>query len=268
MDTAIDSDTVRAWREEAKTDNVPGEILEAIQRDYDKALEYLSAIQDSAEKTEWYRQHLQNVPDRLAGLRSALSEPLPTTDPPPTDASPGSIEQLIIDQQAQVITAENAVSKWDEETVRRKERRPQMPSFLASTEAELKKVRSLADAPPVDVRHPHANRAAQTRQVLLARLLEQQLAEQRAEHDWYKGATDVFPLEQQLNRRNLQFQEERSRQLEGALAESRRRESLRQAAEARRSLQEAHPALKELAERNAELTRTRSEFQTLHENRY
>ena len=204
LDTRIDAATVREWRTVAEAELTSAQLFAAAAENYDKALEYLTLLQASSEKSAMYRGNLDAIPDRLNELRSALAEKPAAPESLPLDPNVEILEQLLRDHEAQITASEKRLNEWDAADTQRKVRRPQMAATIATAEDDLQKARSSAEASPATNQPLHAARAVQVRQIVLTKLLEQQLEEYQAEQDWYKAAIDVLPLEQKLNRRNHQ----------------------------------------------------------------
>jgi potassium efflux system protein len=224
-----------------------------------EALSALDAALHFAGKAADFAAQADQAPAQLAKLRDKLAAPSAEIELVSDDASLTELEQKVIDRQAALAKAQEALLQAEDEIKRRAARRVEIPKLLAAANARLEELEQqfASPAPELPDELLSMNRAA---------LLAEKLAK-RAEIDAYQkeilkydAAAELAPLERDKAARELHREETalaNLRQLVDRRRTADAQESARQAQLALEQSAKAHPQVRKIAHENAVLAQER-----------
>lgn len=246
--TLVDVRQAEAERDEALDATAKAKVKQL----YQQARQELEAARRSAEEAAAFDQLARSAADDRQSLRTTLAAP-PAELSIPALPSPGSLQQLLQEQQAELDRAREEFNRAHAEPVRRQARLLGLPFKLEDVRTRQTEVDQQLRAPAPPGEPPGLSLARQT--MLRARrqaLRYEQLALQK-EQAAYAATDDLLPLQRDVMAARVAAAEANVRKLTDAISGVRLRDIERAVQDARRRLDLASPALRSLEEETLRL---------------
>ena len=227
-----------------------------------QAINWLENETECVSRIEQCETDIAIVPERLEEAKAELSAtPAPPETVAPEDAGLPQLEQLLIDAEEQLTSAQNDLDELEKSANSKTladakaERTKKREAVAEQLDAATKELAALQNGGRQSA-EPYRLLELKARVRSLQRQTEMLDAERRR----HQSNSELLPLERDLAQRQVSVAEKTVTAWQDIVDAFRKAEVERQAAEARRIASEAHPAVRDVALRNAVLTESRNQL--------
>jgi potassium efflux system protein len=236
---------------------------------YNEARESLQAADEWIARASEYERARLEAPDRLESLRKELERPIASaTEEVKTEvasllvgvteeqAALSQLEQLVIQAEAELSSANDLLSNLDTELKTQSERRNEIQDFVEETKEQLEAVTQDLEVRPAPEEPAIVTRAQRLMLLAQKRALEKALAAYEQETLSYRARTDLIKARMDLASRTATQAVWRRDVLQDLVRDAYQRTGKKSLDQAQQDVLEAerlHPSLRKIAELNMSL---------------